>query len=391
MTFFKPIKADNHNAFLDAVVSMTTNDNTTYYGANAIKNSDVFSAIRILASDVASSPIELLNGSKPVNTDKYYNLLNNHPNDQTDGFHFKFALMVNLLLNGNSYAEIDNPDDPQELKLVKNSSMTVKQDDQTGKLIYLISNSKGRQRRVNPDHILHFKCFSMDGLTGTSPLMSLRDELNIQGAGNKMLANFYNNGVNPNGILKINDADLDAEAKSNIRKSFEAANAGMSNTSRVMILDDGQDYTPMEVNSDVAKLVNSNDWTSKQIAKVFGLSSYQLGIEENHSNVEQTNLNYVNGTLRHWFDTFSSELSFKLLNRADKYNFSFNTDELLNTDPNTTLDNAIKAVQGSLLTINEGREKMNLPPVDGGDNLLISLNYAHLDNLDNYQNNKGDS
>lgn len=388
MTFFKPVKADSHNAFIDAVVSLTSDDNTTYYGVNAIKNSDVFSAIRILASDVASSPIELHKGSKPTKTDKYYNLLNNRPNNQVDGYNFKYALMVNLLLNGNAFAEIDNPDDPQELQLVKNSSMEVKQDDETGRLIYLVSNSKGQQRRVNPDHILHFKCFSMDGITGTSPLMSLRDELEIQNAGNKMLASFYKNGINSNGILKVKGSDLDADAKSNIRTKFEAANAGASNTSRVMILDEGQEYTPMEVNSDVAKLVNSNDWTSKQIAKVFGLSSYQLGIEENHSNVEQTNLNYVNGTLRHWFDTFSSELDFKLLSGADKYNFSFNTDVLLTTDPNAVLENAIKGIQGGVLTINEAREKMNLPPVDGGNTLLVSLNYVHLDNMDTYQNSK---
>jgi len=144
----------------------------------------------------------------------------------------------------------------------------------------------------------------------------------------------------------------------------------------------------MEVISDVAKLVNSNDWTSKQVAKVFGLSSYQLGIEESHSSVEQTNLNYVNGTLRHWFDTFSSELNFKLLSGADKYNFSFNTDVLLTTEPNAVLENAIKGIQGGVLTINEAREKMNLPPVDGGNNLLVSLNYTHLDNMDAYQNSK---
>ena len=118
--FFKAVKPDHSNAFLDAVVSMQTDDSNFYYGANAINNSDVFSAIRILASDVASSPIQLLRGETLAKQDKYYNLLNNRPNDLMDGFHFKFALMANLLLNGNSYAEIDNPDDPKEIKLIKN-------------------------------------------------------------------------------------------------------------------------------------------------------------------------------------------------------------------------------------------------------------------------------
>ncbi|WP_195701189.1 phage portal protein [Companilactobacillus futsaii] len=386
--FFKPVKQDPSDAFLDAVVSMQTDDSNVYYGAKAINNSDVFSAIRILASDVASSPIQLLRGDTVAVRDKYYNLLNNRPNDVTDGFHLKFALMANLLLNGNSYAEIDDPNDPKELKFIKNSSMTVKQDEDTGTLIYEISDSRNHTRRVKPDHILHFKYFSQDGVTGVSPLMSLRDELNIQKSGNKMLAGFYKNGINSNGILTVEKSDLDAKAKNHIRDEFEKANAGAKNSSKTIIMDSSMTYTPLEINSDVLKLVNSNDWSSKQIAKVFGLSTYQLGVEENHSSVSQTNLNYINGTLSHYFNVFTSELNFKILSHADRQSFRFNTDRLFSVDPETITQNVIKAVQGGILTINEGRKKMNLPAVDGGDDLLVSLNYIHLNNMDNYQNNK---
>lgn len=389
--FFKPVKQDPGDAFLDAVVSLQTDDSNVYYGAKAINNSDVFSAIRILASDVASSPIQLLRGETLAKQDKYYNLLNNKPNDLMDGFHFKFALMATLLLNGNAYAEIDDPDDPNELKFIKNSSMTVKQDEDTGALMYEISDSKSHTRRVKPDHILHFKYFTQDGVTGVSPLMSLRDELNIQKSGNKMLTSFYKNGINSNGILKVNKSDLDAEAKGNIRSEFEKSNAGAGNSSRTLVMDSSMDYTPLEVNTDILKLVNSNDWSSKQIAKVFGLSTYQLGVEENHSSVSQTNMNYINGTLSHYFNVFTAELDFKLLSHADKQSFRFNTDRLFSVDPETTTQNVIKAVQGGVLTINEGRKKMNLPAVDGGDSLLVSLNYVHLDNMDNYQNNKGEN
>ena len=386
--FFKPVKQDPSDAFLDAVVSIQTDDSNVYYGAKAINNSDVFSAIRILASDVASSPIQLLRGDTVAVRDKYYNLLNNRPNDVTDGFHLKFALMANLLLNGNSYAEIDDPNDPKEIKFVKNSSMTVKQDEDSGALIYEISDSKNHTRRIKPDHILHFKYFSQDGVTGVSPLMSLRDELNIQKSGNKMLAGFYKNGISSNGILTVEKSDLDAKAKNHIRDEFEKANAGAQNSSKTIIMDSSMTYTPLEINSDVLKLVNSNDWSSKQIAKVFGLSTYQLGVEENHSSVSQTNLNYINGTLSHYFNVFTSELNFKFLSGADRQSFRFNTDRLFSVDPETTTQNVIKAVQGGILTINEGRKKMNLPAVDGGDDLLVSLNYIHLNNMDNYQNNK---
>lgn len=267
--------------------------------------------------------------------------------------------------------------------------MTVKRDEDSGKLIYEVSNSKNKVRRVPANKILHFKYFTQDGVTGISPLLSLKDELLVQGSGNQMLKNFYKSGINSNGILNINKSDLSADSKNNIREKFEEANAGTGNSSRTIVLDSSMKYEPIEVNADVLKMVNSNDWSSKQIAKAFGLSSYQLGIEESHSNIAQTNLNYINNTLGHYFDVITAELGFKLLSdEHSESHFNFNTDKLLSVDPQTNLQNTIQAVQGSILTINEGRKKLNLEPVENGDDLLISLNYTHLSNLDNYQNTR---
>ena len=50
-----------------------------------------------------------------------------------DGYHFKYALAANLLLNGNSFAEI-LPN--HTLKFVQNNQMTVEQDDVSGALTY---------------------------------------------------------------------------------------------------------------------------------------------------------------------------------------------------------------------------------------------------------------
>ncbi|MDN6641188.1 MAG: hypothetical protein L0L10_10460, partial [Tetragenococcus sp.] len=58
---------------------------------------------------------------------------------------------------------------------------------------------------------------------------------------------------------------------------------------------------------------------------------------------------------------------------------------MLESDPDTKVKNILEQVQGSLITINEGRSKLGLPPRDGGDRLLASLNYTYLDTLEEYQ------
>lgn len=390
MALFKPLnqKSTNGDPFLDHVISLTSTDNTTYTSVKALKNSDVFTAVKIIASDIASSPIEVLEDKMTTDHDLDY-LLNVKPNKEVDGWHLKFSLAVNMLLNGNSFAEIIRSDKGiSEIKLLPNSTVTLKQKDDDS-LVYIVNETDKKERELSSKEVLHFKYFSQDGLVGISPLNSLKDELDIQQAGNKTLFNFFSRGVNSNGILKVNKADLDVESKQAIRKKFEEANGSSNgdNALRTIILDDTMEYKSIEVNTEVLKLVNSNDWTTKQIAKAFGISTDRLGVENQHSSTVQSNLMYIQNTLGHYLMVFTSEFKSKLL-RNKKQSFRFNTERLLESDPVNRLETTIKAVQGSLLTVNEGRRKLGLPDMAGGDRLLASLNYTYLDNLEKYQNSR---
>lgn len=379
MAFFKANKATTGDPFLDAVVSIESNEGN-YASVTNLRNSDVFTAIKIIASDIASSPLQVVQKGMPQDENEIVHLMNTRPNEEMDGWHFKFSLAANMLLNGNSFAEIIREGGKvKELHLLANSSVTVKQND-NGKVFYQIGDKK---RKKASEDVLHFKYFTQDGLTGLSPLYALKDEVKIQKAGNKTWFSFFTRGVNGTGILKVQKSDLDNNAKTAIREKFEAANGG-ENSLRTIILDDTMDYKTLEINTDVLKLVNSSDWTSKQIAKCFGIPVERLGVENIHSSNAQSNLLYLKNTLIHYFNVFTSEMNVKLLSQ-EGLGYRFNTDYLMETDPETMITNTLKQVQGSMLTINEGRAKLGLPPVDGGDRLLASLNYTYLDGLEQYQ------
>lgn len=380
MAFFKARQMNTGDPFLDHVVSIQSDDYTTSFtSVRALRNSDVFAAARIIASDIASSPIQLVKDNMPQADDEIVKLLNEKPNPEMDGWHFKFALAINMLLNGNSFAEIKREGNKAvELHLLPNSSVTVKQSD-SGNLSYQIGDKK---RRVKSEDILHFKYFTQDGLTGLPPLYALRDEMKIQQAGNRTLHNFFARGVSGSGILKVHKSDLDGSAKKAIREKFEEANGASSgdNALRTIILDETMDYKSLEINTDVLKLVNSSDWTTKQIAKAFGVPIERLGVENEHSSTTQSNLQYIQSTLIHYFNVFVSEFDTKL-----DTSVRFNSDQLLETDPETKVKNVLDQVKGSLLTINEGRSKLGLPSMPGGDRLLASLNFTYLDTLEKYQ------
>lgn len=380
MAFFKARQMNTGDPFLDHVVSIQSDDYTTSFtSVRVLRNSDVFAAARIIASDIASSPIQLVKDNMPQADDQIVKLLNEKPNPEMDGWHFKFALSINMLLNGNSFAEIKREGNKAiELHLLPNSSVKVKQSD-SGNLSYQIGE---KNRRVKSENILHFKYFTQDGLTGLPPLYALRDEMKIQQAGNRTLHNFFARGVSGSGILKVHKSDLDGSAKKAIREKFEEANGSSSgdNALRTIILDETMDYKSLEINTDVLKLVNSSDWTTKQIAKAFGVPIERLGVENEHSSTVQSNLQYIQSTLIHYFNVFISEFDTKL-----ETSLRFNSDQLLETDPETKVKNVLDQVKGSLLTINEGRSKLGLPSMPGGDRLLASLNFTYLDTLEKYQ------
>lgn len=350
------------DAFLDVLVSMTSTDDTMQYSSiKAMRNSDVYAAVKIIASDVASS--DLLAGTKENDISK---LFNSKPNSYMSAWHYKFSQVANMLLNGNAFSLIERDDQgaPIAIHPLLNSNMNIEQLD-NGTVVYKYSDD-GTETILKASEVLHYKYFSTDGLTGISPLYALKYELQQQEKGNNLLTSFFKNGINGSGILKVRKSNLDAKAKEQIRKKFEQANAGESNSSRTIILDEDIDYTPIQVNTEILKLVNSNDWNTKQIAKVFGISTDRLGVEANHSNAVQTNMMYLRNTLIHYLKAIESEINLKLTKTKK---VAFNTDWLINAEPQTVWENNIQAVAAGILTVNEARERMGLGKIENGDTL----------------------
>lgn len=341
--------------FLDALVSLSSNDPNSYVSASALRNSDIFAAISSIAGDLASNPIK-------SSSSLYNKMINDHPNELMDGRSFKYAPAVEMLLNGNAFAEIDLSS--HTLNFIPNNKLTVQQDDVTQKLTYTYSPDGRIKRVIASSNILHFKYFTRDGLVGLSPLYALKDEMKIQAAGNRLMTGFFNNGIHGTTVVQVHQADLSSDGKENIRKQFDEATTG-NNSLNTIVTDDGMDVKSLPLNTDVLKLVNSNDWNTRQIAKAFGLPPERLGVENEHSNQQQSNVQYLQGTLQHYEDCFTSELNYKL-----GQDFSFDNSKLLSLDPSAQQQMAVDGYVNGIYTRNEARALLNLVPVTNGDNFI---------------------
>lgn len=354
-------REDNTDPFVDAVVSMTSEDTSLYIGAGALKNSDIFSAIRKIAGDIADTSITYTDTSSQGK--RVERLLNRAPNENSNAWSFWFAIMCSCLLNGNSFARIERNPTGQvtSLMYLPNDEVTVQADTATGELTY-----KFNSKTLVSSDILHFKVFTQDGQTGVSPIYSLRNQISVQSAKNDLIKHFFGNGSLGSSVLTIHGTDIDSEAKNRVREKFLQAN---QNNNGTIVLDDNTDFKSLPVDKSVLETANSIDWTTQEVAAAFGLPMQALGVIDPHNNQEQSMLNYLQSTLTYYFKCIVSELDAKIASQNN--NFTFDTSSLFTADPTVSFKMYEDAVINGLLTPNEARIKMGLKPLNGGDNLRI--------------------
>lgn len=340
MSFFfdsQEIKEDSSDAFLDAIVSMSSNDSSVFVGAGALRNSDVFAAINIIANDLASNRI-LVPKSSVLET-----RLNDKPNANMSGRSFKFALVTQMLLSGNSFALITE----DGFQFVPNSQMTVQQDDVTGELTYTYTPNNQTSHQIAPDNILHFKSFTQDGAVGISPLYALQDEVVLQKKGNNLLKGFFDSPSR--NVLQVHKTDLSSNAKANIRNKFEQANKGALST---VILDDSMSLQGLTVDANLLKAINSNEFSTQKIASCFGLPQSMLNVEEVHSSAQQVSAQYYQHSVYRYMNCFTSELAFKL-GKQVVYD-----DSKLTTNKQQDIENVIELTKAGVYTPDEAKQKL---------------------------------
>ncbi|WP_076669756.1 phage portal protein [Lactiplantibacillus plantarum] len=340
MSFFfdtGEIEPDKDTAFLDAVVSMSSNDSSVFVGASALRNSDVFAAINIIANDLASNRI-LVPKSSVLEKQ-----LNDRPNGQMNGHNFKFALAAQMLLSGNSFALITD----DGFQFIPNSQMTVQQDDVTGQLTYTYTPNNQRSRQIAPENVLHFKCFTQDGAKGISPLYALQSEISLQAKGNNLLKGFFDSPSR--NVLQVHKTDLSSEAKSSIRNKFEMANKGTLST---VILDDNMDLKGLTVDEGLLKAINTNEFSTQKIASCFGLPQSMLNVEEVHSSAAQVAAQYYQSSIYKYMDCFTSELAFKLGKQV------IYDDSRLRVNKQQDIDNVIELTKAGVYSPEEAKQKL---------------------------------
>ena len=387
---FHTEKRDWAQDYIDQGILPGFSNMPSYSGIGALRNSDVLTAVSHVASNVARFPIVILDDDKNAvkNIKSVDYLLNKHPNDMLSAYHWRFLMTVNAILTGDGFSRIirdPHTKAPLEIQYFPPSQTYIDDSDVMNiKYEFTPINQKGGGQTivVPAEDVIHFMFFTYDGIHGRSPLLSLADEIGLQDDGIKTLRRFFKSGLK-GGLLKAK-GKLSPEARLKTRKAFEYAQAN-SNAGSPIVTDDTFDYSPIEIDTNVLQLINSNNYSTAQIAKALHIPAYKLAVNSPNQSIKQLNEDFITSDLPYYFKPIASNLEMTMLTDRQRHNCHIEFDTRKETG--MSMDDVQKGVTNNVITPNEGRVRMGLVKSDNPDldRFQSTLNTVFLDKKEEYQ------
>ena len=286
-------------------------DNSDKYvdARTALKNSDIYSIVFQLSADLA-------NGKLKADAPRAQGILNN-PTQTSNAHAFWQSMFAQLVLGGECFAYRWRNQNGTDMtwEYLRPSQVTPFLLEDGSGLIYNINFDEpevGVMEAVPQSDLIHIRLLSQNGgKTGISPLSALANELQIKDKSNKLTLSALGRSIIAPGILSIKHGGLlsDEEKASRSRKFMKQTSKSENGP---IVIDDLEEYTPLEVKSNVAQLLNQVNWTGAQIAKVYGVSDSIInGQGDQQSSIQMMGNAYVKSLAR-YAKAVTGELNNKL-------------------------------------------------------------------------------
>ncbi len=354
----------------------------------ALKYSAVFACVRVIAETIASLSwhvyLRKQDGSKQrMATSNAEMLLNRRPNPEMTPFAFKETLTAWALTWGNGYAEIerDMANRPAALWPIAPDRVEV-QRDSNGRLVYEISNARGANNYLYAEDIYHLKGLGFDGITGYSVISYAARSIGLGIAAEEFGSSFFGNGAHLGSVLQIPaGSGLSAEAKKNMRETFNRAHQGPHNAHKVEILDGGTEYKEIGVPPEDAQFLETRQHQVEEICRWFRVPPHKIQhlLRSTFNNIEHMSIEYVQDTLMPWANRLEQEANSKLFGKGNNLYTKINMNTLLRGDSAARSTFYREMWNLGVFSVNEIREMEDMNPVESGDKRFVQLNMTTLE------------
>ncbi|MGD9882627.1 MAG: phage portal protein [Reyranella sp.] len=355
-----------------------------------IANYAVFSCLTIIPSDIAKCRPCLKERDasgiwREVRVAAYSPVLSK-PNKYQTIIQFIEAWVISKLIAGNTYVllERDNRNvvvamyvlDPLRCKPLVAPN---------GDIYYRLDrdNLTGIEQEITvpASEIIHDRWpVALHPLIGLPPLLACSRAASVSENIQIQSDSFFANGARPSGILvapgNISKADAD-RLKEHWENKYKGEGYG-----GIAVMGNGLEYKAIVESAVNSQLVEQLGSAGKIVTTAFNIPAYMVGIGDppSYNNIEALNQQYYSQCLQKLFESIEELLDIGLglrAHAAHEYGVEFDLDNLLRMDTATRVKTLADGIKGAVLKPNEARANMNLPPVEGGDEVYLQQqNYS---------------
>jgi HK97 family phage portal protein len=371
--------------------AMTSTSGIVVTDSVAENISAFFAGKRILKETLGMLPVhkyqKLERGREKV-YDKLTGIIRRKPNRWHTSMEWRENIMECLIMRGNSYNQIIRQNNGQisEIVPLNPDNVTVTMNGKMELVYKYRDTARGIQTNLSSDEVLHFRAFSKDGFVGRSLLTVCAEVFEKTAATEQYGSAALGNGVSLAGVLYSEKSIDDAEAIKRLREQFEDRYSGPSNSGKPLILEDGMKWEAMQVNLADMQFLESRKFQIAELARILRIPPHMLGDLDRatFSNIEHQSQEFISSSIGPWVKRIEETMNVFFFGLDENQYFEFNMDAFLRGDTLSRYNAYQIAVTNGIMTQNECREKENLNPLEGGDELMTPLNMSK-DNADKQQ------
>jgi HK97 family phage portal protein len=236
---------------------------------------------------------------------------------------------------------------------------------------------------LSAHQVMHISEAAWQGVAGfnkgilATELVALDQDIDIY-------ANYVmQNGAKPSGLFRTEQVIPDAKYKEIAGRLKEAwasmvgsRDTDLSKPGQGMLLDQGMTFETVNMLTlQDADAANLKAQTMKRICALFGVPPQMLGIAEGKFNNTQTLLDeFYKTTMYPMIINIEQKLNSQLLKGYPNLCIRFDTKDFLKGAALDQMNFVTAGVSGGIMTPNEAREYMNMPKIDGADELSSKSN-----------------
>jgi HK97 family phage portal protein len=344
---------------------------------NALRISDAYACIRVLADTVSTLPVKAYrdtgSGRVPVGPDARISRLLERPSPGSTSSDLFSLIVTHLNTHGNAFIGKFRGADGEIV------SLSLLPPDQVNVVLkgtvikYQIWLPNQTTTLFTLSDVLHIKGLSSDGLVGLSPVTCARLALTLSSNLQEASRQFFLNGSRPSGILSVAGPQSDFTVEA-VRERWDARQTGTTNLHRIAILSGQATFTPVSFSADDSQFLQQRELSAREVARIFRVPAHLIDAQvqgsRTYQNVSQENLFFVAHCLRPWLVRIERAFAADADLCPGGTYISFSTDGLLRGDPDlrsTIYQRALGSAssgQPAWLTVDEVRALEDLPPME---------------------------